>query len=517
MTCKNKAVVDAPAMVKIFALFDKCNAFNFYLTMAPLVAWLWSFPMFGPLLSSRVLEARVDPAGLFLIFAAAHAAGLLFYVLFADYTRSTGGPKTKAIPPVCQLHLSALACGLLTVAFAFLPVPFWPLCLALTGLSSAPFMIWCGMALATKVEPEKRGRHLGIVLLLAVLLHLPFTIPVKTNQTATISLVVASMLPLISLRPAGRLYTKKTTQPASEPKLQVTKWYWPCFVFILLGFYAGGGLMYGLVYSQLLWTGAYTGVLATCFYLLAALPAGILADNRGRRFLLALALSSGGLGFLALVPSSSYLLQLASSGLLQAGFAAMDIFIWCTLADWTASNPPTTRYIGWGLSLNVAAITLSAWEIGFVTDLSSPGFPWPLAAAALLFALLPFANLLQETAPSHTRHTAIPPLAAAVETENNKGGSEEIPAAFANFFQAYRLTPRETQVAILLLSNKSLSAIQEELCISRNTLKTHLRNIYRKTGTTGQKEFILLAWEKTGRAQPPARPKPPPTEAKSPF
>ncbi len=54
---------------------------------------------------------------------------------------------------------------------------------------------------------------------------------------------------------------------------------------------------------------------------------------------------------------------------------------------------------------------------------------------------------------------------------------------------AYRLTRQETEISLLLLQGKNDGIICSELFISRNTLKFHLRNIYRKTGIANRTEL----------------------------
>jgi DNA-binding CsgD family transcriptional regulator/PAS domain-containing protein len=57
----------------------------------------------------------------------------------------------------------------------------------------------------------------------------------------------------------------------------------------------------------------------------------------------------------------------------------------------------------------------------------------------------------------------------------------------------YSLTPAEACVAALVIEGKSLPEASNELEISLNTAKTHLRRIFDKTGTRRQGELIRLA------------------------
>lgn len=52
------------------------------------------------------------------------------------------------------------------------------------------------------------------------------------------------------------------------------------------------------------------------------------------------------------------------------------------------------------------------------------------------------------------------------------------------------LTPRETDVYLLLVEGNSLKRIAEELYVSENTLKTHRTNIYQKMGVESRQELL---------------------------
>jgi len=58
-----------------------------------------------------------------------------------------------------------------------------------------------------------------------------------------------------------------------------------------------------------------------------------------------------------------------------------------------------------------------------------------------------------------------------------------------------QLTEREIEVLKYLLSEKSIGSIGQTLHISKNTMKTHLRNVYRKLGVSGRGEAAKKAKE----------------------
>ncbi|HPA10991.1 MAG TPA: helix-turn-helix transcriptional regulator [Treponemataceae bacterium] len=69
------------------------------------------------------------------------------------------------------------------------------------------------------------------------------------------------------------------------------------------------------------------------------------------------------------------------------------------------------------------------------------------------------------------------------------------------FCAAYGITPRERDVMILLVQGRSYRDIMEELFISLPTVKTHISNLYRKTGTVNRLELAVKAGMISGIAE----------------
>lgn len=70
---------------------------------------------------------------------------------------------------------------------------------------------------------------------------------------------------------------------------------------------------------------------------------------------------------------------------------------------------------------------------------------------------------------------------------------ERAPAPAVETLRAlYRLTPRETELAIALADGATLSAVAERLGITVGTARVHMTTIYAKTGTTRQAELVSL-------------------------
>lgn len=69
-------------------------------------------------------------------------------------------------------------------------------------------------------------------------------------------------------------------------------------------------------------------------------------------------------------------------------------------------------------------------------------------------------------------------------------GEESLEARCARAARTYDLTRREEEILALLLQGRTRSEIARELFVSGDTVKTHIRNLYRKTGVTGKDQLV---------------------------
>lgn len=90
--------------------------------------------------------------------------------------------------------------------------------------------------------------------------------------------------------------------------------------------------------------------------------------------------------------------------------------------------------------------------------------------------------------PPHPLAGAPKPAAVALITDPER----QKPAPQDLLTQIYKLTRKEAMLAAKLAEGQSLRTAAEELRITYETARTHLRSIFGKTGTSRQSELILL-------------------------
>lgn len=62
----------------------------------------------------------------------------------------------------------------------------------------------------------------------------------------------------------------------------------------------------------------------------------------------------------------------------------------------------------------------------------------------------------------------------------------------SNLIERFRLTKREAEILRMVMQGRSNDEICEELYITRNTLKKHLHNLFRKTGVSSRVQLLTL-------------------------
>lgn len=83
-----------------------------------------------------------------------------------------------------------------------------------------------------------------------------------------------------------------------------------------------------------------------------------------------------------------------------------------------------------------------------------------------------------------------PADAPAARTPDLNGGLVAAGVTFVARRSMDRMTPRERQVVALLLQHRRVPAIAASLGISQQTVRNHLKSVFRRTGTHSQQELL---------------------------
>ena len=218
-----------------------------------------------------------------------------------------------------------------------------------------------------------------------------------------------------------------------------------------------------------------------------------------------------------------------SNTLLAAGSECFAMLVWIVLAARAARRPAEAPVLQAGGRLAVALGMLGGLVLGTVASSFSAVSPLvpDAVAVAFAFALVAYAlvglrrfsfedalsggeGVPQAAAPE--RDAAAEVSAAAAGVADAEGAAGAASAATAPMAEASPgdgtraaierscgalarkggLTGRETEILAMLARGRSAPFIAQELVISPNTVKTHVKHIYAKLGAHSQQEIIDL-------------------------
>ncbi|HWQ72776.1 MAG TPA: helix-turn-helix transcriptional regulator [Desulfitobacteriaceae bacterium] len=160
-----------------------------------------------------------------------------------------------------------------------------------------------------------------------------------------------------------------------------------------------------------------------------------------------------------------------------------DLFWWSILGEMLDLDNNPAKVFGIGLSANVLGVLLGGLIGKAITasDIQSPNTTLlALGVVCITLVLLP---LLQKSLLFLLKEHAF--LTMIYEIPPNKQNN-----IIRDFTLSGQLTEREGEIAALLLMGKTYRIIAEELHLSKNTVKTHVKNIYSKTGVQNRTELI---------------------------
>ena len=81
---------------------------------------------------------------------------------------------------------------------------------------------------------------------------------------------------------------------------------------------------------------------------------------------------------------------------------------------------------------------------------------------------------------------------APMQDENPKALGVDFEGSIQSLSQSHGLTDRETEILLLLAKGRNSLFLQEHFVVSKNTIKTHIKHIYRKLDVHSQQEVIDL-------------------------
>ena len=194
----------------------------------------------------------------------------------------------------------------------------------------------------------------------------------------------------------------------------------------------------------------------------------------------------------------------AGQALVKCGYALSQAMLWMLLAR-DSHAEPHRACLYFGVFYGVFELGTLAARASVRSVTSAFGTPeqlsWIVALLSLWligvygFALYSAALRRGRTDMENAEAAKVGGARAAVSSpvttrSGDSANTGAAPERLEAFCETYGLSAREKEVLTETLHGYSMETIGSRLCISRDTVKTHLQRIYRKAGVAGKQELI---------------------------
>ncbi len=498
-------------------------------------AWAWSLVVYAPVLIPFAVTYGASPA----LFQFPWLVALVFTLLLwpqiimrrnrgphtdVSGSRATAGCRETATDRLLfALPVGAsVAAALATFALVFVSPAYWATLGIICGTGAGIALTGCSK-LFLSVPVGKIPKAAGLSMSAAAVFHLPAA--AMTGILPPQALVfLTALLPLMWVLPhfgTFKIMADDRTLP-ERGNLRYTlpgigRWLTlaGAILFILLASaQTFAGLQQYISLPPAAWVSPGTfvivahngriylpqnllGVLGTAVYGAAALITAYLAARKAPERLFFLSLVLSGLSVAVFALTNNMYTAFISFLLLQGAQASVDVFFWIAVLALSLNYRPDVLRLT-GLPLVLYALAGFSPLLLAPPEIIKPPYPF-LAAVIFLLAAVTLTDIFKtygrgnfSSETDFGEH-----LKNSVFFGDDRQNEADISGQKLELLlDTYNLTAREKEIAVLLLQGRSTGEITEICTITKNTLKTHMRSLLRKTGNLNAKEFALWVLKK---------------------
>lgn len=446
------------------------------LVFSLILAWIVSFAYEGQVLRSFLDQFSVADGGLFVGTVVANLMGL---VLFGMVIKTLAQAKRYVI-------ISAVFGGICTAVFLSPPSFVWAAALHLCSfLAGGCVAVW-GHFFKSLVAPGARLSAAADVLIYSNIAMVAINAAASyLSPYAGLALDVAVLLGALFFILALPAHSKAAI-PSKKQGIPVGK-ILPLLCLFIAVISVCSGLMYHVVvpaYGDIGWLSGWYWDIP---YIGGIFLMKILSDKFRRPTFLYTAILVTGFAFLFfMILDRSWMSYLLVDTLMLGACGVFDLFWWSTLGDMLDDCKNPAACWSMGLSANLIGVLVGALIGDYLLGGRLPGrnssiiaFIVVYATLALLPVLSGYLNKLSGKKARRRRSFVYSP-----DEEDGILSSSDV------------LTSRENQIALRLAQGRTYHEISEEMSLSTNTVKTHVRNIYTKLNIQNRTELVNVLIKK---------------------
>lgn len=208
-----------------------------------------------------------------------------------------------------------------------------------------------------------------------------------------------------------------------------------------------------------------------------------------RAYILNIAIAMIGFSFLSFMyldrSVASYLIV---NTLMLGACGIFDLFWWSIIGEMLDYSDNPAKILGIGLSANIFGVLIGGVMGNAIYTINPESHNPSVIALIVVFTILIILPLLNRRLSTVLKHHVF------LEKLSDIAGSKQ-QNALSDFIKNYELTGRESEIVALLLKGRTYKMVADELCLSENTVKTHIKNIYSKLNIKSKTELVKIFTE----------------------
>jgi len=442
------------------------------------LGWLLSFPYNGPVLKNLVAAHHVSVASYSLTYTIIPAIFLIIYSFFSlpeKYAKS-------------MMVWSLIICCVGTVILFTSPPTLWYPFLALMGIASVVFIIGWSYYYTMEVPIKQKLRVMALVIITGNTIY--YLINILHSRIPGVLLLALTLAPLVlSLWAALAAVVQNKIAVELEQEALPGKLLFVLCLFLFILNLTDGMAFHTIQPSfERMFTGYFTyyGVLP---YIITLVVVFICSDKLPLLLPVYLGTSLIGLSYLSFgLLAENWYSYFITETCLQIGWALLDLALWTLFGLIASVYGRPLKISGYAFLANLFAVfTGGLLGVFLLQELESGLFilaAFAIAVVFLSFLIVPWLSTVVEKDLRHKLFKSISPSSQSFEHDT----------LYINLPHQEILSPREKQVAELLVQGYTNKQIAERLHITENTIKTHTKKIYHKLNISNKRELLQLSF-----------------------
>lgn len=463
------------------------NAFNLnerkltIIVFSLFFSWVLTFPFEGQLLYAITKQYNINPQSMIFSAIIAQFLGLFLSGFFVKEMK-----VAKYI-----ILFSIIFCITTTGIFFLSPSFIWSILLVMSSFFSGLCVGVWGFYFKHFTPTNERIKTAADVLIYSNIIMILINI-VAINISPNAGLFLSIFILILALFFAVKLpkdikVIVKTFREVNNKNITKPLAFFCLFIILIT---INSGLMYKVMNPEfshheflVSWYWAVPYIVA--LYIMRNLP-----KDSNRTYILYFAIAMIGFSFIAfMVLDRSALSYIVIDTLMLGACGIYDLFWWSILGEMLEFHKNPAKILGIGLSANVMGVFIGGLIGNIISQGDIKSINSSVIALIVVFITLIILPVLHKHLLIFLKNHVYLTILSETPVKEKVDSTEDI-------MILSQLTKRESEIADLLLKGRTYKMIAQELYLSENTVKTHIKSIYSKFNINSKAELIKLLVEK---------------------